>query len=235
MTFDFYSYTNLGERPVNEDSVGTAVCGNKYVFALCDGLGGHGNGDMASRIAVDTMLASAKMNKGIDICFEDAKIAVEDLRRNEHKDCRTTATLLIIDNNAVSWGHVGDSRIYHFHKNKYLSHTLDHSVPQMLVSIGEIKDKDIRHHEDRNRLLRSIPWDDRGYDIDVKDQPIKSGDSFIMMSDGFWDWVDEKMMKKCLKKGKTAQQTVQLLCDLAFKYGKGNNMDNLSVIVIKVK
>lgn len=239
MKIDYFAYSNVGERKVNEDCVGTVVNNEIYSFALCDGLGGHGDGEIASKTVVDAMLNAAGHN---DFCvelleksFETANEAVFIMQEQCSSSMRTTATLLSIKENKAMWGHIGDSRIYYFSKNKLVKRTLDHSVPQMLVATGEIKEKEIRHHEDRNKLLRCIPWTAKKYDIDETDFEIHSGDSFIMMSDGFWEWIDEKQMQKALKKGKTAQDTVNCLTQKAFKFGRGNSMDNLSIIVIKVR
>lgn len=86
----------------------------------------------------------------------------------EYADMKTTMVLLLISGNRAYWGHIGDSRLYYFKKNKMITRTLDHSVPQMLVNTGEIKEKDIRGHEDRSRLLRVVgsPWmNGHAYDI----------------------------------------------------------------------
>lgn len=238
MKIDYYTYSNVGERRVNEDSVGAKTNNDIYAFALCDGLGGHSDGEIASKTAVDAMLS--KINEDnfntefFEKSFNYANESVLNMQNQYKSAMRTTATLLLLKENKAIWGHIGDSRIYYFSKNKFVKRTLDHSVPQMLVATGEIKEKDIRHHEDRNKLLRCIPWETKKYDIDEVDFEIHSGDSFIMMSDGFWDWIDEKQMKKALKKGKSAEQTVKYLVEKAFKFGRGNNMDNLSIIVVKI-
>lgn len=240
MNIDFFKYSNNGERAVNEDSVGFYTHNDLYVFALCDGLGGHGRGEIASQTAVEAMLNEAAAcvydAEMISKCFEKANVCVLEKQTENalNKDMKTTGTLLIINKDNACWGHIGDSRIYYFHKNKYIKRTLDHSIPQMLVSTGEIRERDIRHHEDRNRLLRCIPWNNKKYEIDEVGFKLKAEDCFLIMSDGFWDWVDEKTMKKCIKKGKSAEDTGVLLIKEAFDKGRGNNMDNLSLIVVKI-
>ena len=240
MIVDYYKYSDNGERPVNEDSVGAYESKNLWAFALCDGLGGHGSGEIASRTAVEAMLSEIPLNcadeKILDKCFEKANEKVIEGQSviSSQKDMKTTATLLMINGNKASWGHIGDSRIYYFKNKKYIKRTLDHSIPQMLVATGEIKEKDIRHHEDRNKLLRCIPWENKKYDIDEVNLELEKGDCFLMMSDGFWDWVDERAMRKAIKKEKTAEGIVNNLKDVAFKKGRGNNMDNLSLIVVRI-
>lgn len=240
MTVDYYKYSDSGERPVNEDSVGSYQCGDLYAFSLCDGLGGHGSGEIASKIAVEAMLNVVDENGSSENVIADSfqkanyKVLQGQNESASQKDMKTTGTLLIIKGNTASWGHIGDSRIYRFSKKKFVERTLDHSIPQMLASTGQIKEKDIRHHEDRNRLLRCIPWTNKQYDIDETDVLLQQGDCFLMMSDGFWDWVDEKAMRKAIKKEHTAEGIAKYLIEIAFKEGKGKNMDNLSLIVIKI-
>lgn len=238
MKIDYFKYSNQGERKVNEDSVGAFGNDSFFAFTLCDGLGGHGGGDVASSTAVKAIINSCDCSlsneMNISECFEQANQAVEQVRLETGKDMMTTVTLLFINNDVASWAHIGDSRIYYFKKKRLISRSLDHSVPQMLVATGEIKEKDIRHHPDRNRLLRCLPWDNKKYDVDGKDVSLSKGDSFLMMSDGFWDWIDEKEMKKALKKKYTSRQVAERLTELAFEKGRGNNMDNLSLIVVRV-
>ena len=67
-------------------------------------------------------------------------------------EMRTTIVLLVADPQPARWGHVGDSRLYHFRGGRIINQTKDHSVPQALVNSGEIKPEEVRFHEDRHRL-----------------------------------------------------------------------------------
>lgn len=78
----------------------------------------------------------------------------EQIAQKAQDEMKTTATAVLISEDTVYRGYIGDSRIYVFKKNKVKERTLDHSVPQMLVMAREIKEKDIRNHPDRNRLLK---------------------------------------------------------------------------------
>ena len=193
--------TQNGTRSVNEDSVGTAHAEGRDLFVLADGLGGHGGGEVASRIAVDA--ASALFEN----CAEEAPIAkmIEDANREilekqlVHgfpEDMKTTMVCLTIENSIAKWGHVGDSRLYLFRKKKALLRTLDHSVPQALVLAGRLREKQIRFHEDRSRLLRALGVREKELEIDVAEpMPLLPGDVFLLCSDGFWEWLTEKEMQ----------------------------------------
>lgn len=243
--FDYFIFTDKGERAVNEDCVGFCENNLGNIFILCDGLGGHGKGDEASNVVVSFIKDYADKAKPKDSeSFIDGAImgAQHTLLQyqKEHgltSQSKTTLTLLCINNNnTVSIAHIGDSRVYRFRKNKYIFRTLDHSVPQVLATTGEIKEKDIRHHEDRNRLLRcmGIEWEGKRYEIDQLDQPFEKGDAFLMCSDGLWDWILEKDMEKALKKFPDATQSGEYLVEKAQKRGAGKNMDNFSIIIVKI-
>lgn len=106
----------------------------------------------------------------------------------------------------------------------------------MLVNMGKIKEKDIRHHEDRSRLLRVMgtEWDAPKYQV-VDNFTVTNHSSFLLCSDGFWELIDEKMMCKTLKKAKTPTEWLFNMREIILKNGKGTNMDNYSAIAIFVR
>ena len=106
---------------------------------------------------------------------------------------QTTAVSLIIQNDLALWGHIGDTRLYYFHDGNLQKQTSDHSVPQMLVNAGEIDDSQIRYHEDRNRLLRSLGSKETiKPNLEQSATTIYPGDAFLLCTDGFWEYVLEK-------------------------------------------
>jgi len=231
-------HTHMGSRNVNEDSVGEYMVDNRYCFVLADGLGGHGSGECASEAAVKTVLELFAENyneRFLDDCFVMAqeKVLEEQHIDKSKADMKTTLVTLVIDEDKVRWGHIGDSRLYQFNKGKVVQRTLDHSVPQMLVNLGEIKDKDIRGHEDRNRLLRVIgtPWNNHSYELSQEVSAQKC-QAFLLCSDGFWELIDEKAMTTYLKKSHTVDEWMEFMVREVMKNGKDVNMDNNSAIAI---
>jgi len=234
-------YTNVGNRENNEDSVGQLEKDGTYCFVLADGLGGHGCGEVASSVAVETVLQlfdSEGSEEGfLGKAFTDAqeKVLKEQKTSSELADMKTTMVILKLANDTVQWGHIGDSRMYLFHAGKYRSHTLDHSVPQMLVSAGEIKDKDIRFHEDRNRLLRVIgtEWGNRSFDLSEV-IPLKVGQAFLLCSDGFWELIDERQMQKTLRASDSVEEWMDAMVEIVNTEGADRDMDNNSAIAVWV-
>ena len=199
MTVTYAQSSFPGNRDHNEDYMLTGSDGERYCFAVADGLGGHGKGEVASRIVCETALQCFAGQKEMnpEVMFTRAQdMLMEEQRREKAVDAmKTTLNLLIADPENVRWGHVGDTRTYYFRKKKMVSRTKDHSVPQMMVSMGEIKEKEIRHHADRNRLLRvmGIEWTKPQYVME-ENVRVHGKQAFLMCTDGFWEYIEDKEM-----------------------------------------
>lgn len=239
MRIEYFEFSDKGDREINEDSVVALEKEGNYGFAVCDGLGGHGQGEIASGIAtstfVDMFYRSEDLVNLIGEATECAQKYIGKRQAEEHKphELKTTLAALVIDENIAYVGHVGDTRLYYFQKNKLKWRTLDHSVPQMLALAGDIKEKDIRRHADRNMLLKVIgtEWDEPQYEL-APPVELKSNAAFLLCTDGFWDFIDEKAMQKTLKKSKTAKEWCESMVEIVKANGKGNDMDNYSAITV---
>ena len=117
-TADYAVFTDPGNRPVNEDSIGFSETPSLTGFFLCDGLGGHGMGDAASQCAVKTFKEVLQKETDALQClksgFEEAQQAVlsEQLRLKADQKMKTTAVMLLLDAARLYIGHIGDSRVY---------------------------------------------------------------------------------------------------------------------------
>ncbi|MCL2136722.1 MAG: protein phosphatase 2C domain-containing protein [Coriobacteriia bacterium] len=253
---EYSSLIELGNRTVQEDAI---VClaqnngksgdglhdGCLGFFALADGLGGHGFGEVASAIVVESARDTFFSKPGdLDACFisSQKKLIDEQTATGAKKSMMTTLVLLCFFDGYAQWGHIGDSRMYFFKRKKLVSHTLDHSVPQMLAAIGEIKEKDIRHHPDRNRLLRSmgIEWNEPRYELSEK-IPLEGNESFLLCSDGFWEWIDEKKMSLTLRQAKNPADWLQRMEKIASanagksSLSNSSERDNYSAITVWIR
>lgn len=238
LTYEILSKS--GEREYNEDHTGVVKRGEAFCFVLADGLGGHGGGEEASRLVCEYILHDFEEHGEVSEeylakCFEESQR--ELLRRQESQnriyEMKTTLVVLLADEHSVQWGHIGDSRLYYFKNKKFVKRTLDHSVPQMLVAAGEMKEKEIRHHADRNRLLRVMgtEWDSPRYKLE---EAMKRGgkEAFLLCTDGFWEWIEEKEMLSTLKRAQSPGKWLRLMEKELLKNGTGKGMDNYSAITV---
>lgn len=238
----FSMFSDSGSRENNEDNIGMYQDGENYCFVLADGLGGHGKGEVASQIAVESsVLKYAEMQDResfLEKAFETAQATIIHYQNTDRMcmDMKTTMVVLQVDEQQIRWGHIGDSRMYYFHRGKLKERTLDHSVPQMLVTVGKLREKDIRHHPDRNRLLRvlGIEMDEVNYQ---ESEPIEriGQQAFLLCSDGFWELIEEKKMEALLKRSDSPEQWIQMMREVILKNGKNMDMDNYSAIAVWVQ
>lgn len=234
--------TDVGGRKVNEDSIGIFEKDNYQCFVVCDGLGGHGMGDAASSLVRDHFsrrfegITGAKHFLGM--AFEGAQAELLETQRllNAGNKMKTTAVALLTDGKKAYIGHIGDSRLYVFSKNAVSTKTADHSLPQMLVKSGEIKEEEIRNHPERNIVMRVMgtKWEeDHKYEL-MKPIPLKKCQAFLLCTDGFWELINEDEMCECLKDVGYASEWLIKMNNIVRKNGlsKGENMDNYSAIAV---
>lgn len=230
-----------GDRSRNEDNIRMEEKSGEYLFALADGLGGHGKGDEASRIATEQACQVFKRSTPGTDCLEEAfrtaqeSILAEKERRGLYSSMKTTMVLLHLEQAAAKWAHVGDSRLYVFCGGKVQTRTRDHSVPQMLVLNGEIKESEIRHHPDRNCVLRAMGGDDDNCSCDQSEvYPLEPGCVFLMCTDGFWELILESDMERTLRKASSPAHWLDQMEEIVLKNGADVNMDNYSAIAVWV-
>lgn len=230
--------TNRGERAINEDFLDVLLMPERMDYILCDGLGGHGKGDAASRFVVNELKEVLKEGSSIEDGIMCAQQRLLEKQKQEHAEdsMKTTMTCLELSGDSARFAHVGDTRIYYFEKSKYILRSQDHSVPQMLVNRGDIREKDIRHHEDRSRLLRVMgsEWDAPKYQV-VDGINLTKRSSFLLCSDGFWELIDEKQMCKTLKRADSPQAWLEAMEKIVLENGRGTDMDNYSAIAVFVR
>lgn len=232
---NYAAISNQGEREINEDSFNIFEYKENLFFVVADGLGGHGLGDIASNFVVENFEKYIKENNSIPDSLNMVQKNLLDKQKlsGNSSKMKTTVTVLKIGANDYEYTHIGDSRIYHFEKNKIIERTFDHSVCQKLVQAKMIKEKDIRNHPDRSKLLKVVGEKWVSNNIEVVEGSISEKTSFLLCSDGFWENIYEKEMCKTLKKSNTAQEWLETMTSIALKKGLGTNMDNYTCIAIK--
>lgn len=169
-----YAYiSEKGDRPINEDSLALKCINGNFCFLIADGLGGHNRGEIASdQVSRQAMKYFEKNGQDADFiskAFENcqAKLLAVQKQLYAMNEMKTTMVLCTICGGVLKWGHIGDSRLYIFGRGRLKRRTFDHSVPQMLAAAHEIREKEIRFHPDRNRLLKVMgtDWDEPEYEV----------------------------------------------------------------------
>ena len=224
MRADIFAISRRGGRNHNDDYCGYIKSQAGLFLALADGLGGYTGGQTASRIAVTAALsAAAQCQNGEDPesivgkAMEAAQNAVLNKQKEspEISHMRTTmAAMSIKSDGKTNYAHVGDSRIYIFRDGDILRQTLDHSVPQLLVSSGKMEEGKIRSAVSRNQLLHSL-GDAKDKEVEYgADMELKPGDALLLCSDGFWQYVYEGDILATLKWAPTAKRWVLRMEDI---------------------
>ncbi len=237
-TMEGFGYSGQGGRPYNEDSYILLPQEEHFCAVVADGLGGHGGGEQASRIAVSRLSlcgdAGRLPDKGeIMECFRAANDEILRCRKNENH-MKTTAVYLCIHKNDAVWAHIGDSRLYHFHNEELRDYTLDHSVSQMAVVLGEIKREEIPGHCDRSRLLKVLGDEELRPEIHEPVRLEPGRHAFLLCTDGFWETVSEEEMRLDLYRSSSPQEWIR---SLSYRLLKriGEKYDNHTAVGIYVE
>jgi protein phosphatase len=209
------------------------------LVVVCDGMGGHAGGEIASRLAVQTIIEEYKkdttgnVEEALRKAIEGANAAIQREGNKEAKlqGMGSTCTALVHRRDMVYFGQVGDSRGYLIRNGKIKQMTKDHSLVQELVDQGLIEKSEMEAHPDKNVILRSLGVKPT-VDVDVSYVPTSPNDIFLICSDGLSGPVSEQEMLSivtaCNGDLKTATER---LVELANRYG---GFDNITVQCVKV-
>ncbi len=242
MKYVVFQASRRGGRPYNEDRVAYAYTSDALVMVLCDGMGGHSQGEVASQMTVQVITglfqARAKpLLPDMAAFLLDGIYAAHDaineyaLRKRMPDPPRTTCVVCVVQRGMACWAHVGDSRLYQFSRRAMLYRTRDHSAVQQLVDEGLLDETEMGVHPDRNKLYNSVG----GYmlpDIEVE-QPVKlqEGDVLFMCTDGVWPELTPDEMLSTLR-AYPLERAIKHMMDHA-EFRAGQFGDNLSVIAMR--
>ena len=244
MKLKHFSKTVIGlVRKANEDYIGSntniETNGNGDVFVVCDGMGGHVGGAIASKTAVESILQYFKNDShpnpviALEKAISFANAQIYQLSQNDPDltGMGTTCTVLLQKDNQIYIAHVGDSRIYLNTDGKMYRVTKDHSFVQKLVDAGQLKDSEMETHPRKNELTRALGISEQ-VEVEVSEKPllVKNGDKFLMCSDGLCGLVNDPTISYIINK-ESGPNVVDELISLAENAG-GN--DNISVDIIDV-
>ena len=208
-------------RPHNEDS----YLVQSPLFCVCDGMGGHAAGEVASSIAVETIAKTAPQSADaarLAAAVEAANAAVIEAALNGlgKPGMGCTATCAYIENDTLAIAHVGDSRAYLLHEGTLIRVTRDHSYVEELVDAGEITADEARVHPNRSVITRALGSDPAMY-ADHFTLHIEEGDRLILCSDGLSSMIPDSDIENIATQSSTAQICVDNLVDAALAAGGG--------------
>jgi serine/threonine protein phosphatase PrpC len=219
------SVSEVGGRSRNEDAYGQWRHGTLFASVVADGAGGHGGGDAASRIAVDTVLAELTRVAAAGVALTGLNLLRVLLRANdaiidaqehdrERSQMRSTAVLLGIDETAgvAAWAHCGDTRLYCFRRGATVVQTQDHSLVQSMIDANLLDTRDVRGHPRRNVLFSALGTAE-DLSIAASEEPflIAEGDAFLLCTDGFWEYLDESLMIEAIGRAQTPAVWLDLM------------------------
>jgi protein phosphatase len=219
-------------RQHNEDALIVAP----PLYAVADGMGGHAAGEVASEIAIQTLVQNAPSIADGDVliaAMQAANLAIiEATKRGVGKSgMGTTLTALIVDGDHALIGHVGDSRVYLLRNNSLTQLTEDHSLVAELVAIGELTPEQAAIHPKRSIITRAL-GNDRNLSVDIYRVSLNPQDRILLCTDGLSGMLSDNEICAILN-GKGDPQTIaDRLTNAALAAG---GSDNVSVIVVDIR
>lgn len=250
MRLEAFAWTDPGPvRENNEDSFLVEEDGGLFVVA--DGMGGHAAGEVASRIAVDTLREllqgsldpdETRLDRDVqdpaDVLRERLRYAMNQASARIRREAQaqpayagmgTTVCVLLIEGDAAHIAHVGDSRIYLVRDNAIHRLTRDHTVVQQEIDAGRLTPEMARQVPHRNYLTQSV-----GYhgpvEPDTATRPVQPGDLFVLCSDGLTDPLDDPNIAEIC-----AQAHPNDLAETLVRAAvAGGGTDNITVITVRV-
>jgi protein phosphatase len=239
MRFRVGARTHVGRvRRLNEDVY--LLQAKQGLFVVCDGIGGGPSGELASRVAGDTIIARLAPGKGVagsvsagqlqggylprtsmlaDAVRCSNKRVYNRARKNRrHAGMGTTVVSAWIAENVASIAHVGDSRAYLWYGGRLVALTCDHSLASANAN------------EQEDALVRALGREPN-VDVDLTEVPVRSGDYLVLCSDGLTRMVSESVMARVIRELRDPQRICDRLVDIA--NGNGG-VDNITVVVVQV-
>lgn len=239
MKIKSYSYTHPGDRPENQDAYHWQFLGPAQCQAIvCDGLGGHMGGRLASAIGIEALSQwhTEDLPSSDDVILWMSQANQKILNtRTDANQMKTTAVAMYLKDRGVIWGHIGDTRLYHFYNGELAHYTEDHSTAQLAIKMGEIQSRsDIPYYNGRSGLFRVIG--DNNIQPEIH-EPIRLQEgihAFLLCSDGLWERLREDEILFDLHKAASPEEWVFLLrCRATLR--KNTDVDNNTAIAIWIE
>jgi PPM family protein phosphatase len=248
---EYYALTDTGiKRTNNEDSY--LVIEERNLYVVADGMGGHSSGEIASKIAVETISQFFKDSELTEdstwpyayddnISFEGNKlktavaIANEKIQEyaTEHPESRgmgtTVVAVLAMDSRLVLC-HVGDSRCYLLRDGKFGLLTSDHSWVNEQVKLGFLSEEEAQRHPFRNVITKALGTKGEAT-AEINEMPGKEGDILLLCTDGLNSMITDDEIAKIVAEDTKLEEKARKLIDAANQNG---GEDNITLVLMKI-
>lgn len=232
-------------RQLNEDNWGWVSLDKKSeLYMVADGMGGHDGGEVAARIAIETMSRIAReradtLSTGLDAiettlsdAFQIANNTIKAEAERKGNDMGTTLVSLLLYNGRQGFfANVGDSRAYLFRDRTLHQISVDHSFVQKLVDRGRISKEEARDHPQSNILLRTVGTE-RDVEIDIFRVELQAGDRVLLCSDGLWGEVEDADITQILATYTDPRVAAR---ELVRASHQGGGKDNVTLLLVAVR
>lgn len=219
-------------REINQDSYGAEDIPFGCLLIVCDGMGGHAAGEVASRIGVDSI-----MHEVVDLSADDPEqalrqsfiIANERIYAEGRGTMGTTGVAAILGHNRAYVANVGDSRAYLVRDGQIVQISRDHSLVSDQVAAGLLTPEQARTSNVRNIITRALGHQVE-VDVDTFRIPLRSGDTVLLSSDGLHGLIEDKEIAE-IASILPPEEAARRLVDQANARG---GVDNITVIIAQV-
>ena len=239
----------IGKRSNQEDAIfpklGNAT-ENDRLFIVCDGMGGHESGEVASNSVCQSISSYLQDVNPDTFSTEDFKKALEsaydnldalDKDSDNPRKMGTTLTFLYLGNNSVIIAHIGDSRVYQLRRHKkgtvsIVHRTEDHSLVNDLIKAEIITEEEAKTHPRRNVITRAIqPNLERCKATIFETKDVRNDDYFFLCSDGVLESIDDRILIRILESNASNEDKIEEIK----KRCSENSKDNNSAYLIQIK
>lgn len=243
---EVFAKSDIGQkRNCNEDSYGYSISERSgcSLFVVADGMGGAKAGEVASRIAVTSIIeyfeANLKKERDVNLICEalrsaisiaNTKVMEESVSKESCRGMGTTVVCACVVGRRLIVLNVGDSRAYLVSGRSGTQLTEDHSLVEHLVRTGQIDRAEAKIHPRRNEITRALGAShDVQSDLFIYDYRL--GDTLILCSDGLTRMVEDAEMFRVISKEKRPERICNKLIEMANKNG---GLDNISVVAVSL-
>jgi serine/threonine protein phosphatase PrpC len=251
MPVSAFGITDIGSsRSSNEDAFGTSP--ELHLFTVADGMGGHAAGEVASKLAVETIqeyMTSTENEPDITLPFSvpaDLPLAAKRLvaagkmanqkifqlgqKEPKYAGMGTTVVSLLVNGNTAYVSHAGDSRAYLIRENTIRQITHDHSLVKDYVRQGILREEDTLAHPLKHVITRALGTNPQ-VELDVNTVPLNDGDLFLLCSDGLSNPLNDLDLMDSVRDSRPdLEEKSRRLIELALKKGAD---DNITVVLVR--